>query len=352
MCKQECWRQYLVFPQCLRYSLTRWRCPPCTGECAWTSSKKNSVTFWARKKGPLRSLQTSLNPRAPTKSCETWIRFWSRKFHWKKTALETFLWVEKTTIVFVGGGSTQSHDYLGSWAANSKLLWPQHSIKSVTVNWIIFQNIKDISTCIYIHICIYAWWFVRDFWTINSMIPSLKLTFFSLRFSTVGRWFISFGIPYSSGAKSWFWEPVTCLKPPGSNLIGCCLWDFTPCWQIITCTENIQINNDININDNLGGGFNPIEKIKQSKWTSSPNRDEHNNYLSCHHRSIPDPSRNPNDRTIFEGKLTPQNKANLPSNQHKGHQRVQRSIELMEDVHWSSYPCHPCTVWYMYQHVP
>ena len=37
--------------------------------------------------------------------------------------------------------------------------------------------------------------------------------------------------------------------------------------------------------DHLVGGFNPFEKY-QSKWESSPNRDENKKYLSCHHPVI------------------------------------------------------------------
>jgi len=32
----------------------------------------------------------------------------------------------------------------------------------------------------------------------------------------------------------------------------------------------------------LVGGFNPFGKY-ESKWESSPNRDENKKYLSCHH---------------------------------------------------------------------
>ena len=32
----------------------------------------------------------------------------------------------------------------------------------------------------------------------------------------------------------------------------------------------------------LVGGFNPFEKY-ESKWESSPSRNEHKTYLSCHH---------------------------------------------------------------------
>ena len=67
MSKQECWRQYLVFPQYLRNSQKiRWRCPPCTGGCPWTSQKKLDYIL-SQEKVSVAFIANIFKPRSPNK---------------------------------------------------------------------------------------------------------------------------------------------------------------------------------------------------------------------------------------------------------------------------------------------